>query len=265
MQYFFLVLFLFPTLLFSKDKDIHEFFEYKITWKFVTVGYSTYSTNKNANFDGKKVWMFESTARGNAVIQAMFPVEDRIISLWDPITQRTLWHEKSLSEGNYRRTNRVHFNYESKKAVWWQSQYAGNIGDDGLFKFLPRTKEKNGVIESIDEKMNDILSLIYLTRISEEKPSPDQEFKIPIFDDNRLSNVWIKVIRYEDIDLNVNEEDTIISSLLVEPKLETSGAFRSKGKLRVWISNDELRIPVKIQAEIPNLGMVEANLYKMKI
>ncbi len=242
--------------------DYSELLEYTISWKYMTVGYSSFGTKKNVFFDQQPVWMFESTARANSVIQLIFPVEDRIISIWDPKKMRTLWHEKSLHEGNYKRMNRVHFNYDSKKAVWWQNQFSGNINDQGLIPILPRWKEKSGVLDAIPEDVQDILSIIYIMRSNPNPPIPGTSFSLPIFDDNRFSKVWIHVLEFQDLKVNLNGVKTTIPSVLVQPKLETSGVFRTKGNIYLWISNDEFRIPLKIEVDMPILGIVEAEISK---
>ncbi|WCL49846.1 DUF3108 domain-containing protein [Leptospira sp. GIMC2001] len=240
-----------------------EHLEYKIKWKYMVVGYSTLSRQENIYFEGNKVWMFESTARANAVIQTIFPVNDRIISLWDPKKSRSLWHEKNLSEGDYKRINQVHFNYEDKKAVWWQKQYSGNVDDRGLFTISPEWKFKNGVMDQVNENMYDILSLIHITRTNSQTQADRDEFSIPIFDDSRISNVSIKIIGNQTIEMHVNGGYQNFDSILVEPKIETSGLFKSNGRIQVWVSNDERRIPLKVRAEVPNLGTVEANLFRI--
>lgn len=249
---------IFPSKIYS---EYSELLEYKISWNYMTVGYSSLGTKTNAHFDGKKVWMFESTARANSVIQAIFPVEDRIISLWDPKRMRTLWHEKSLSEGNYKRINRVHFNYDSKKAVWWQKQFSGNIKDNGLVNLAPRWKERNGVVDGIQDEMNDILSMIHIMRSFRKEPVKGQKFFLTIFDDNRYSRVWVDVLGRQDLNVSINGTDRVLEAIVVQPKLETSGVFRSKGNIYVWISNDERRIPLKVTADVPMLGSVKAEIF----
>lgn len=253
-----------PYSMVAREIPYVEYLEYRIEWNYLTVGYSTLGRKENVPFEGKKVWLFESTARGNATIQAVFPVEDRIVSLWDPTEKRTLWHEKKLQEGKYKRTNQVHFNYESRKAVWWQKQYSGNIDDRGLFHILPEWKEKYGTVEGVDAVMNDVLSVIHLTRVSSEKPIEGVEFAIPMFDDNQVSHIKLKILKQETISSRINGIESPRSAWVIEPKMETSGVFRSKGNILVWVSNDEHRYPLKIEAEIPFLGTVTANLFHTK-
>lgn len=248
----------------SEHSEYSEYMEYRISWNYMTVGYSSLGLKKNVYFEGKKAWMFESTARTNSVIQPIFPVEDRIISFWDPIRMRTLWHEKSLSEGNYKRINRVHFNYDSKKAVWWQNQFSGNFKDNGLVSLAPRWKERNGVIDGINDEMQDVLSMIYIMRNYNQDPEVGQKFYLRIFDDNRFSRIWVDILDKENLTVTINGKKTSINTIKSQPKMETSGVFRSKGDIFVWISDDEERIPIKVEAEIPMLGSVTAEIFKKK-
>jgi hypothetical protein len=48
-------------------------------------------------------------------------------------------------------------------------------------------------------------------------------------------------------------------TLVVEPMLKGDGLFKAKGKLTIWVTDDEKHIPVKMQSKIP-VGSIKAEL-----
>jgi hypothetical protein len=46
---------------------------------------------------------------------------------------------------------------------------------------------------------------------------------------------------------------------VVEPLLQTVGVFKHQGKLKVWLTNDRLKIPVLMKSKIM-VGSIEAEL-----
>jgi hypothetical protein len=49
----------------------------------------------------------------------------------------------------------------------------------------------------------------------------------------------------------------------VEPVLDGDGIFNSSGRIFIWFTDDEKRIPVLMQCEI-KLGSIKATLTKVK-
>ena len=48
-------------------------------------------------------------------------------------------------------------------------------------------------------------------------------------------------------------------TLVVEPVLKDDGLFKAKGKLTIWLTDDEVHMPVKMQSKIP-VGSIKAEL-----
>jgi len=52
--------------------------------------------------------------------------------------------------------------------------------------------------------------------------------------------------------------------LILQPSLrEDAGIFKAKGKLKVWVTNDDKKMPVKMKSKIP-VGSISAELSKYK-
>jgi hypothetical protein len=54
-----------------------------------------------------------------------------------------------------------------------------------------------------------------------------------------------------------------VNTVKVEPVLDGDGIFNSKGRIFIWLTDDDRRIPVLMQCEIA-LGSIKAKLMKIK-
>jgi hypothetical protein len=54
-----------------------------------------------------------------------------------------------------------------------------------------------------------------------------------------------------------------VQTVKVEPMLDGDGIFNSKGKIYIWLTDDDRRIPVLMECEIA-LGSIKARLIEQK-
>jgi hypothetical protein len=67
----------------------------------------------------------------------------------------------------------------------------------------------------------------------------------------------LKVIchRRETIETALGKKDCVV----IEPIIQGDGLFKAKGKLYIWLTNDEACLPVLMKSEI-TIGAIEAEL-----
>lgn len=64
--------------------------------------------------------------------------------------------------------------------------------------------------------------------------------------------------------MRINGSESIYDTVVTQPFIQTSGLFRSKGDLTIWISDDTKRYPLKITAGIDPVGTVTTELTGVK-
>lgn len=100
----------------------------------------------------------------------------------------------------------------------------------------------------------DILSGLYFLR---NRPLQVGTIEtLHIYDSDRYAAVPVDVIRRETVMLPAFRE---VEALLVQPQLETEGIFRRTCDVRIWLSDDRYKVPVKITTSIA-LGQVTVEL-----
>lgn len=246
-----------------KPFELGERLEYKIFWKGIHVGIATMEVGKQLiEQNGAMCYVFKSTAKSLPFFGYIFPVDDKIVSYYDPVLKRTMAGSKHIHEGKFHREYHVEFDYKRNVANWWQNQYKGareKIPDDETLR------AKAGKTQNIPNNTLDILSAIYFFR---ENPQPAELgafFSIPVFDDLQITDLDMKVTSEEVLEMNINDIPLQIPAFQVRPYLATSGIFRSDGEILIWISNDQKRIPLKIISSISKLGEVQVELYKFTV
>ena len=78
---------------------------------------------------------------------------------------------------------------------------------------------------------------------------------IKIFDSKKIFDAEIKVLKKENIRVPAGKFDTIV----INPILKTEGLFLRKGKMHIWLTDDERRIPVKFKSKV-KIGSFVAKL-----
>ncbi len=105
-------------------------------------------------------------------------------------------------------------------------------------------EEKREEIEMIGEEcLHDIISSFYFFRTLDIKKGGT--YQIPTFDRGKNFVTELQVLNRESISTELGEYE----AFLLQPLSQFQGAFRTrKGRMWVWISADENKIPLRIKA-----------------
>lgn len=104
------------------------------------------------------------------------------------------------------------------------------------------------------EDVMDIISGFYYLR--NQRLEVGRPVLLHLFDSCRYAPTTVEVLRKEHLHLpGFREADTVV----VHPVLKTDGFFGRSGEILVWLTDDEKKVPVKMEAQI-SLGKVNAEL-----
>lgn len=104
------------------------------------------------------------------------------------------------------------------------------------------------------EDVMDMISGFYYLR--NQRLEVGRPVLLHLFDSCEYAPTTVEVLRKEHLRLpGFREADTLV----VQPILKTDGFFRRSGEVVVWLTDDEKKVPVKMEAQIP-LGKVAAEL-----
>jgi hypothetical protein len=211
-----------------------EKFYYDIYWIGIYVG----SAVLEGSYDHGLV-RITSRAHSAAFLSNFYMVDDFAESKVKdglPLNFRIRQHE-----GRYRSDKETKFDLKDGKITYFD--YRKGIREDH--------EGKRGVFW-------DVISGFYFLRTKEMEPK--RKIFIDIFDSNKFLNAQVSVLGKEKVDFGGKGQ---IEAIVVKPVLKSDGLFQNKGDIRIWLSNDENRFPVRVETKAP-IGKVVAELKKVE-
>jgi hypothetical protein len=200
-----------------------ETLTYHFYWGLFMAGSCTFKVDRND--DGNLV--FTVHGKSNDFISAIYPVEDIIVSEYDPR------HERSLRLTQDRREGRHHY---------WEDTFF-------FYRFaLGNTRSyvsgENKWFEIPKDRLQDKMSIIYAMRWKDWRQNDDHSAVIGNDKGNfelHLKRIAKKTIRLDDF--------APIPAFQVEPSVNYLSGFLKKAKVRAWVSDDNFKVPIRITME----------------
>ena len=215
---------------------------YDLCWGPITAGTATLEVRPTK--DGKTE--FYSLAHDNGVLKKLYPVADTVYTRVRNKGLMTEVFRKTLHEGSYHNKSVIRFDRKGEKA--WLS--------DTVFLDPPekrRVKRSADTAVAIQGMEHSIISAFYWVRT----------MPLAVGDTSRFAAVSGKK-RYE-LKVLVHGKEELktaigkVKTVKVEPVLDGDGIFNSKGRIFIWLTDDDKRVPVLMQCEIA-LGSIKAKL-----
>jgi hypothetical protein len=204
-----------------------ERLEFEIHYGGIPAGKASLEVTTEKTERGE-VLRITSRARSNDVISVFFRVDDRLISEVDASTFQPKYFEKRLREGPFKKDE-------------WAVYEAGVV----------RTGDRE---YSVDPGTRDILSALYYVRGQDLKVG--EEVIVSTFEGGKSYDARVKVLRCERVSVGESEVDCLV----IEPEI-MEGPFAKKGNLLIWVTDDELKIPVLMKSKVA-IGSFVAKLVR---
>ncbi|MDI6800873.1 MAG: DUF3108 domain-containing protein [Thermodesulfovibrionales bacterium] len=223
----------YPQILKSKKEKLY----FDIYWLGIYVGNAILSAvNDNGNIK------IVSNIHSALFISTLFKVEDFAES--HIINGAPVFFKIKQHEGNRRADKETFFDLSNKKIT-----YVNNI------------KGKKSEHDINVDMLWDVMSGFYYMRT--QKLNVGETLYINVFDSDKFYQAEVHILRKEKIKMH-NDADKEIDTVVVKPVLKSEGLFQNKGNIFVWLTDDEARIPVKVETEAP-IGRVIAEIRDIKI
>lgn len=205
-----------------------ERLSYELSWEFVPAGTARLEASPVEEYAGGAAHHFVMTVETNAFIDTFYKVRDRLESYTDRPLRRSLLYRKKQQEGRHRRDIEVNFDWDRQQAEY------SNFG-----------KKQKPV--AIVEGTLDPLSMLYAFRLL--PLAENAVLEIPVSDGRKSVMARVRVIGRERVGVNGREYNAYV----LEPDLmDLGGIFRKSpgARMRIWLSDDERRLPVKLASRV---------------
>ena len=215
---------------------VGERFEFSVGYGMIKAGTAVMEIPEIVKFAGQKCYHIISTAQSNKFFSVFFKVNDKVESLMDVHELYSLRFDKHLQEGKFKADIFMLFDQENHLAIY-------NNGQDTF---------------SVPAYVQDVLSAFYLIRTRELKVG--QSIFVDNHADKKNYPLEVKVLRKERIKVPAGTFDCVV----VEPILRASGIFQQKGSLTVWLTDDQIKMPVLMKSKVV-IGSISTELTKYKL
>ena len=110
---------------------------------------------------------------------------------------------------------------------------------------------------SVPERARDVLSAFYDVR--RHTLAPGTVLTFPNHSNKKTSVIQIKVLGHETIDTRVGR----FRCIKVQPVMAQGGLFKNEGRIWVWFTDDDKRIPVKMESKLA-FGAITVEIEKVE-
>jgi len=218
---------------------------FSLGWGPITAGTATLQVKPTK--DGKTE--FYTLAHDEGTLKKLYPVSDTIYTRVRNKGLMTEVFRKTLNEGSYHNKSVIRFDRKGEKA--WLSD---TVFTDNKVRKVKRSADTVVTIQGMEHS---IMSAFYLVRTL---PLEDGETsKFSAVSGKKRYELKVIVHGRETLKTKLGEFKTV----KVEPVLDGDGIFVSKGRIFIWLTDDDRRIPVLMECEIA-LGSIKAKLLKME-
>jgi len=118
------------------------------------------------------------------------------------------------------------------------------------------THTQNGKTDSYNVPAGHLNAIDAFFAVRKMNLSPGIMVRVPLFDSRKQYMLEVSVLKTQRLMAPWGKS---VECLVIEPKLKTKGIFSSKGKVKVWLTNDARHIPLKMVAKI-KFGHIVARL-----
>lgn len=208
---------------------VNEKFTFDINYGFINAGVATMEVVRLIEYESRPCYQIVSRANSNRFFSTFYKVDDRVESIIDAVGIFSWQFEKKLREGSYRSHRRYSFD-QRNHIVYYE--------EDTL---------------AVPPFVQDALSVLYYIRT--QKLEPGTSLYVDNFTDGKLYPLEVRILKRETITVKAGTFDCIV----VEPLLKTVGVFKHTGELKVWLTDDRLKMPVLMKSKVL-VGSITAEL-----
>ena len=212
--------------------DVGEKLTFSINYGPITAGVAEMSVASMKKISGRETYYVTFKVNSLPSYDPFYKVRDRYVTYIDKESLFPWRFEQHIREGGYKRDFSAFFDHRRGIAKTSEGSY------------------------DIPENVNDIVSALYLTRTFDySKMKPGDKLHLQNF---YKDDVYPLEVIYHGKE-TVSVEAGTFECIILEPVVVEGGLFKAEGNIVVWLTDDVLRIPVKVKTKVI-VGAIDAEL-----
>ena len=222
--------------------DTGEWFKFRIHYGLINAGYATLEVQEAVR-NNKKVYHAIGKGYTTGMYKFFYKVDDNYESYFYKETGNPYQFVRKIDEGGYTKNQEGFFNQATNRIL------------------VKDYKHKSENTFLIPENTQDIMSTFYYLRNypTIDKLKIGESVAVDMFFDNETTKFKLKFIGTEDLETKFG----VVPTMIFRPLVQSGRVFKEKESLTVWISDDDNKIPVRIQASLA-VGSIKADLDAFK-
>jgi hypothetical protein len=205
---------------------------FDVGYGFITAGEAVMSVPQYDTVMGNQCYKVLFTVNSTPTFSFFFGVKDRYETYLDVNGLYPWRFEQHLREGKYKRDFSAQFDQRNHIAKTTE-------GDFPIPPFV-----------------HDIMSAFYYARtIDYSAMKAGDKIRLQNFYKNKTNPLDVKFLGRQTIEVDAGTFRCII----IEPLVKEGGLFKSEGRILIWMSDDDRKIPVKVSTKVL-IGSIDAEL-----
>lgn len=207
---------------------------FDVVYGLIHAGTGTLSIPDTQWVHGRPCYHIVTTAKSHKFFDAFYKVRDRIESFMDMEGTFSWRFEKHIREGKYKRDRFAAYDYPNSRIITRRDTIA------------------------VEKQIQDILSAFYYVRMLPLEVG--KHLVVDSFSERNVHPVKVLIHAKDRVEVPAGTFDCIV----VEPVLQEAGIFQQKGRIAVWVTDDERKMPVLMKSKVL-VGTIDARLRSIEV
>lgn len=225
----------------NKSFGVGEKVEYRVHYGFINAAEAKVEIAKNVTVvNNKPCYRINASGRTVGPFDLISKVRDTWRSYVDTAAILPHKFERSIQENKYRKEETVIFNHSKDVAI-------STVKDDSKTYNVPNN-------------IHDIVSgYFFLRTINFDKISEGEVIEVPTFFDGDIYKLRVRYVGRDVIKTKFGKTKV----LRLNPLIPDNKLFKGEGAMKLWISDDANKIPLKVEVELW-IGSLEMDIKSYK-
>lgn len=198
-----------------------ESLKFTVQYGMIHAGNAWLEVSEPHAWRGHDCVTFKARAESNSFFSKFYKVRNVIESTWDRRGHYAWHYEEDRREGGKRSKNDVIFDHARHEAIY-----------------------ADGAVVPIPPQVQDALSSFYYTRFQALPVGGSVVFDYHA--SKKSQPLEVRVLAREKVTVPAGT----FSCVVIEPVLRAGGIFRNNGKLQIWLTDDDRRMPVMMKSKV---------------
>jgi hypothetical protein len=216
-----------------------EYLRFSVGYGFLTAGQATLEVQDTNSHNDHLCYRIYSETKSNSFFDGFYKVRDTVISQIDVDGIFSRYFRKAINEGSFHSVREIEFQPDLGQAISRKDTDEIDTVDIGSFA-------------------QDVLSAMYYVRTQPLKIG--EVIKVNSVDRNKAHELSVRVLKKETVEVPAGQFDCIV----VEPLLTEAGIFKQEGEIKVWLTDDRLKMPVLMKSKVL-VGSIHAELEEFRL